>query len=189
LHAVVLQGADRKRASPARVARLGVGRTFQGSNLMETYTVADSLFIAHRRGAIPSVWRRTSEIPASAAVIALDRATGLTEVLDIRVADLSHGKRQALELSMALALEPELLLLDEPTAGLTQEERATVGDLLRNLRSRGLGIVLIEHDLDFVRTITDRVAVLHQGVVGVEGPVEEVVGSALVREIYPGVKA
>jgi branched-chain amino acid transport system permease protein len=186
---VVLQGSDRKRASPARVARLGVGRTFQGANLMETYTVADSLFIAHRRGATPSLWRRTSEIPASAAVLALDQATGLTEVLDIRVADLSHGKRQALELSMALALEPELLLLDEPTAGLTQEERATVGELLRNLRSRGLGIVLIEHDLDFVRTITDRVAVLHQGVVGVEGPVEEVVGSALVREIYLGVKA
>jgi urea transport system permease protein/urea transport system ATP-binding protein len=185
---IVLRGSERSRSHPAKIVRLGVGRTFQGSNLMETYTVADSLFIAHRRGAVPSIWRRTTRIPASSAVLALDEATGLTDVLDARVADLSHGKRQALELSMALSLEPELLLLDEPTAGLTHEERVVVGGVLKDLAGRGLGIVLIEHDLDFVRTITDRVAVLHQGKVGVEGPIEEVVGSALVREIYLGVK-
>jgi branched-chain amino acid transport system permease protein len=185
---VFYDGARRNGLPPAKIARLGVGRTFQGTNLMETYTVADSLFIAHRRGRIPSLWRRTSDVPVNPEVAALDAATGLAEVLDVRVADLSHGKRQALELSLALALEPVVLLLDEPTAGLTEEERAIVGPLLRQLAQGGIGVVLVEHDLDFVRAITDRVAVLHQGKVEVEGPVEEVVGSTLVREIYLGVK-
>jgi branched-chain amino acid transport system permease protein len=186
---IELRGAQRKRTPPAKIAKLGIGRTFQGSNLMETYTAADSLFIAQRCGRIPSLWRRTTDIPASEAVMSLDVATGLSEVLDAQVMDLAHGRRQALELSMALALSPQLLLLDEPTAGLTVEERALVGGILKQLVSDGFGIVLIEHDLDFVRTITDRVAVLHQGVVGVEGPVDEIVESALVREIYLGVKA
>jgi branched-chain amino acid transport system permease protein len=127
-------------------------------------------------------------VPVNPEVAALDAATGLAEVLDVRVADLSHGKRQALELSLALALEPLVLLLDEPTAGLSEEERTIVGSLLRELALSGIGVVLVEHDLDFVRAITDRVAVLHQGRVEVEGPVDEVVGSTLVREIYLGVK-
>lgn len=187
--AIELFGAVRSKTPPAKIAQLGVGRTFQGSNLMETYTVADSLFISQRCGRIPSLWRRTTDVPASEAVMALDVATGLSEVMDSRVMDLAHGRRQALELSMALALAPQLLLLDEPTAGLTVEERALVGGILQGLVASGFGIVLIEHDLDFVRTITDRVAVLHQGVVGVEGHVEEIVESPLVREIYLGVKA
>ncbi len=186
---IVFDGQRSVGLPPARIARRGVGRTFQGTNLMETYTVGDSLFIASRRGSIPSLWRRTHDIPLNEEVATLDAATGLADVVDVRVADLSHGKRQALELSMALALEPQVLLLDEPTAGLTDEERSIVGPLLRELAARGIGIVLVEHDLDFVRAITDRVAVLHQGRVEVVGPVEEVVGSPLVREIYLGVKS
>jgi branched-chain amino acid transport system permease protein len=87
---------------------------------------------------------------------------------------------------MALCLSPSLLLLDEPTAGLTQTERAEVGKLLRQLADEGLAVVLIEHDLDFVRDITDSVAVLHHGQVQAHGTTDDVVSSPLVREIYLG---
>jgi branched-chain amino acid transport system permease protein len=171
---------------PADVARLGVGRTFQGANLMETYSVADSLFIAQRRGRVGSLLRRTSEIPVPDEVLALDGASGLSDVLDVEVAELSHGKRQALELSLALALQPQVLLLDEPTAGLTHVEREVIGTLLKRLAERGFGIAVIEHDLDFVRSIADRVAVLHRGRMAIVGPTEEVAASQLVRDIYLG---
>jgi branched-chain amino acid transport system permease protein len=171
---------------PDRIARLGVGRTFQGTALMETYTVADSLFVASQAGRAPSVWRRTTEVKVPEFVATLAGYTELDQTLDVRVADLSHGKRQALELCMAMALHPRLLFLDEPTAGLTHDERNEVGQLLRELVGRGLGVVLIEHDLEFVRRITDRVAVLHRGEVLAEGGVDEIADSPLVREIYLG---
>jgi branched-chain amino acid transport system permease protein len=184
---ITVDGAQADNKDPAQIVALRVGRTFQGTNLMEAYTVADSLFVASCRGRLPSLWRKTTHIPVSAEVAELLQATGLDRVLDARVYDLSHGHRQALELAMALSLEPRILLLDEPTAGLSQEERGAVGRLLRELvTQRRLGIVLIEHDLDFVREITDRVAVLHRGRVEIEGRVEEIVGSALVRDIYLG---
>jgi branched-chain amino acid transport system permease protein len=186
---ISLNGAGTVTTSkgPAAIAALGVGRTFQGANLMESYTPADSLLVAGGQGRMPSWWRRRHEVPVSEEVAALASATGLDEVLDVPARDLPHGLRQATELAMTLAANPNLILLDEPTAGLTQEERTKVGELLRHLASdQGRGIVLIEHDLDFVRGITDRVVVLHQGRVVADGTVEEVVTSPVVREIYLG---
>src|SRR5579875_3723505 len=105
----------------------------------------------------------------------------------IRGRFLSHGMKQALELAMVLALEPSVLLLDEPTAGLTKPERKLIGDILVELAARhGLCILLIEHDLDFVRDISSRVIVLHQGRIALDGTVREVVESELVRTIYTG---
>jgi branched-chain amino acid transport system permease protein len=135
---------------------------------------------------VGSLLRRTSEIPVPDEVLALDGASGLSDVLDVEVAELSHGKRQALELSLALALQPQVLLLDEPTAGLTHVEREVIGTLLKRLAERGFGIAVIEHDLDFVRSIADRVAVLHRGRMAIVGPTEEVAASQLVRDIYLG---
>ena len=101
--------------------------------------------------------------------------------------NLSHGLKQALELAMVLSLEPEVLLLDEPTAGLTRAERQGFADILTTLVSRDrLCILLVEHDLDFVREISSRIIVLHQGRIALDGSVDEVVNSALVREIYTG---
>jgi branched-chain amino acid transport system permease protein len=100
---------------------------------------------------------------------------------------LSHGLKQALELAMVLALEPRLILLDEPTAGLTKAERTTIGAVLKNLAARAdCSVILVEHDLDFVRQISSRIVVLHQGRLAMDGAVEEVVGSATVRAIYAG---
>jgi branched-chain amino acid transport system permease protein len=184
---IELVGAPATGRGPADLARAGVGRTFQGANLMEAYTVADSLFVAQARGRVGSLAQRTTTVPVPEAVGVLDASSGLTDVLDVEVADLSHGKRQALELSLALALQPQLLLLDEPTAGLTPGEREAIGGLLQELARRGFGIAVIEHDLDFVRSIADRVAVLHRGQIAIAGATDEVAASPLVREIYLGV--
>jgi branched-chain amino acid transport system permease protein len=113
--------------------------------------------------------------------------SGLLSLLDEPAAHLSHGAKQALELAMVLALEPTVLLLDEPTAGLTREERAAIGSVLTELaQSHRLCILLIEHDLDFVREISTRLVVLHMGRVLVDGPLSEVAESEVIRTIYVG---
>ena len=113
--------------------------------------------------------------------------TGLDRQLATPAHLLSHGMKQALELSMVLALEPRVLLLDEPTAGLTKTERMQIGSILIDLtRKQGLCVLLVEHDLDFVREISSRVIVLHQGRIVLDGSVEEVVASELVKQVYAG---
>ena len=103
------------------------------------------------------------------------------------VKHLSHGGKQALELAMVLALEPSVLLLDEPTAGLSKAERTLIGTILVDLvRDHGLCVLLIEHDLEFVREISSRIIVLHQGRILLDGSVDEVTNSELVRTIYTG---
>jgi branched-chain amino acid transport system permease protein len=111
----------------------------------------------------------------------------LDQRLSLQARYLSHGMKQALELAMVLALEPSVLLLDEPTAGLTKPERTLIGKILTDLaHNHQLCILLVEHDLDFVREISSRVIVLHQGKILLDGTVAEVVESELVRTIYSG---
>jgi branched-chain amino acid transport system permease protein len=113
--------------------------------------------------------------------------TGLDRLLGASLSLLSHGQKQALELAMVVALEPRLILLDEPTAGLTKVERTTIGRILTKLtRELGFAVVLVEHDLDFVREISSRVVVLHQGKLVLDGTVAEVVNSETVKAIYSG---
>jgi branched-chain amino acid transport system permease protein len=113
--------------------------------------------------------------------------SGLADRLGEEARKLSHGLKQALELAMVLSLEPDVLLLDEPTAGLTRAERRDFADILTSLASQArLCILLVEHDLDFVREISSRIIVLHQGRIALDGSVNEVANSALVREIYTG---
>jgi branched-chain amino acid transport system permease protein len=124
-------------------------------------------------------------LPAAARLV-ID-ATGLAELLSREARFLSHGQKQALELAMVLALEPQIILLDEPTAGLTKAERARIGRVLVDLVAQyRLAVVLVEHDLDFVREISSRVVVLHQGKIVLDGTVADVVGSQIVRNIYLG---
>lgn len=115
------------------------------------------------------------------------RTTGLDAKLSVVARDLSHGEQQALELAMVLALEPRIVLLDEPTAGLTKTERMQVGQILSSLAHRyGLCCLLVEHDLDFVEEIATRIVVLHQGAIVMQGSFREVVDSPLVKTIYSG---
>jgi branched-chain amino acid transport system permease protein len=115
-------------------------------------------------------------------------SSGLAERLSEEARFLSHGLKQALELAMVLALEPQVLLLDEPTAGLTRIERQGFAGVLTDLVKRDrLCVLIIEHDLDFVRQISSRIILLHQGKVALDGPVAEVCDAPLIREIYTGI--
>jgi branched-chain amino acid transport system permease protein len=178
---------DIGRLPPDRIVGFGIGRKFQTANIFETLTVAESLRIARTRLARPRFWSRATELPLPPAALRVIQATGLDRHMGVEARHLSHGMKQALELAMVLALEPSVLLLDEPTAGLTKAERTLIGSILVDLtRGHGLCILLVEHDLDFVREISSRVIVLHQGRIVLDGTVAEVVESELVRTIYSG---
>jgi branched-chain amino acid transport system permease protein len=184
---VRINGHDIGQLPPHRCVAFGLGRKFQTANTFETLTVAESLRIARARLEPPSMRRASRALRLPSAALQVVRSTGLDRHLGEQCRFLSHGMKQALELAMVLALEPTVLLLDEPTAGLTKPERTMIGDILVELaRDHGMCIVLIEHDLDFVRDISSRVIVLHQGAIVLDGSVREVVDSALVREIYAG---
>ena len=184
---VEIGGRSVRRMPPHRCAALGVGRKFQTAAVFETMTVAECLRVARSRIERPSLFRRTPTIALPASALEVVHATGLSDRLGIETRHLSHGEKQSLELAMVLALEPTLLLLDEPTAGLTKLERRRIGALLADLAHRyRLCIVLVEHDLDFVRSISSRVIVLHQGSIVLDGAVEEAVQSETVRTIYAG---
>ncbi|MEO1294159.1 MAG: ATP-binding cassette domain-containing protein, partial [Pseudomonadota bacterium] len=164
-----------------------IGRSFQNTNLFETLTVAECLMLARWRIDGASLFSRRSEIALPRPAVGILEATGLDKALTTETRNLSHGQKRGLELAMVLATEPSVLLLDEPTAGLTKAERTAIGDVLTALaKGHGLSILLIEHDLDFVRDISDRIVVLHQGALLMEGTVEEVIASELVKAVYSG---
>jgi branched-chain amino acid transport system permease protein len=178
---------DIERLPPYSCVAFGVGRKFQTANVFDTLTVAEALRVARTRLAKPSLWRQSEVLALPQASLQVIRATGLDQQLDKQARYLSHGLKQALELAMVLALEPSVLLLDEPTAGLTKPERTRIGQILVELaRDHQLCILLVEHDLDFVREISSRVIVLHLGRLVLDGSVSEVVESELVRTIYSG---
>lgn len=184
---VVVAGHDIDHVGPERCVRFGLGRKFQTANVFETLTVAECLRLARLRHERPSVLGSDAELHLPAAAIRVIEATRLHEHLTEEVRHLSHGLKQALELAMVLALEPRVILLDEPTAGLTKPERSMIGTILVDLtREEGLCVLLVEHDLDFVRDISSRVIVLHQGRIVLDGSVAEVVSSPLVKTIYAG---
>src|SRR5690554_2198547 len=176
-------------SSPQQVVGLGVGRSFQNTNLFETLTVSECLKLARYRIDGASLFSRSDTVALPQPSLDILQATGLDKKLSEETKNLSHGMKRGLELAMVLATEPSVLLLDEPTAGLTRPERMAIGSVLTKLtRDFGLCIVLIEHDLDFVRAISDRVVVLHQGAILMEGTVEEVVASDLVKAVHAGHK-
>ncbi len=178
---------DIGKRPPYECVAFGIGRKFQTANTFDALTVAESLRIARTRVHGPSFISRALNLELPEAAAKVIAATALDKMMDVETRHLSHGQKQALELAMVLALEPSVLLLDEPTAGLTKAERNLIGQILVELTSRhGLCIVLVEHDLDFVREISSRVIVLHQGRIVLDGTVAQVVESELVRTIYSG---
>ena len=184
---VTISGQSIGRLPPEACVRLGLGRKFQAPNVFDALTVGESLRIARYRFERLSPLRRAERVNLPAAALRVVEATGLVDQLGTLVKHLSHGGKQALELAMVLALEPSVLLLDEPTAGLSKAERTLIGTILVDLvRDHGLCVLLIEHDLEFVREISSRIIVLHQGQILLDGSVDEVTNSELVRTIYTG---
>mgnify|MGYP006270093847 CR=1 FL=1 len=184
---VHVNGTEIGRGDPQSVVAQGVGRSFQNTNLFETLTVGECLMLARWRIDGAALFSRRDEVRLPEPAMGILRATGLDTRLATETRYLSHGQKRGLELAMVLATEPSVLLLDEPTAGLTKAERTAIGGVLTGLaRDYGLCVLLIEHDLDFVREISGRIVVLHQGALLMEGTVEEVIASDLVRAVYSG---
>ncbi|TPP03982.1 ABC transporter permease subunit [Rhizobium glycinendophyticum] len=184
---VEIGGRDIAGLPPQKVVALGVGRKFQVASVFDSMTVAECLRMVRMRHERPALTQSPDAIDLPPAAIEILRLTGLTDMADRHVSLLSHGQRQALELAMVVALEPRLILLDEPTAGLSKAERMTIGVVLKRLTADlGFAAILVEHDLDFVREISSRIVVLHQGKLVLDGTVEDVVQSETVRTIYSG---
>lgn len=187
---VRFSGRDITRSSPAAIARNGLVRTFQVSSVFPALSVRDNILTAVLarlgRGAVAS---RSLEGERGALGRAADimEMLGLAEFGGVACRDLSHGDRRRVEVGMALALEPRLLLLDEPTAGMAPAERRATADLLVELARRGEAtLVLTEHDIDLVMRLAGRVVVMHQGTIIADGPPEEIAQHDEVRSAYLG---
>ena len=185
---ISLDGRDVTQASPDARARAGLGRSFQRNNLFETETVALNLALADiaRRGSGWQVWRRLDADKAARERCAMmAERVGLAHDLARPVASLSYGARRQLEVALALMGEPKVLLLDEPTAGMSPEETGRMLALIDGLPS-DLAVLIVEHDMDLVFAHATRITVLNYGKVLFEGAPEEVRASALVQETYLG---
>jgi urea transport system ATP-binding protein len=174
------------RMSEAQIARAGVGRKFQRPTVFEDQSVAENLMLALKAARAP--WRVLFWRPAPAhraRVLALATDIGLAAVLDRKAGELSHGQKQWLEIGMVLAQEPRLLLVDEPAAGMTLAEREQTTALLVEI-AKTRAVVVVEHDMEFVRRLNCPVTVLHEGAVLAEGSLAHVTGDAQVIDVYLG---
>jgi branched-chain amino acid transport system permease protein len=182
-----VNGTEIGRRSPTGIVHIGLGRSFQHTSVMESLTVTECLRLARYLHWRPSKIYEARDIRLPFASLQVLEYTDLIRSLDRKVYHLSHGMKRALELAMVLALEPSVLLLDEPTAGLTKVDRDMVGKILVKLKEDlGLAIILIEHDFEFVKEVCTRLVVLHQGRLVLDGSVTGVVNSSIVQEIYAG---
>jgi urea transport system ATP-binding protein len=181
---VTLAGHELLGTPVNKIVRLGVGRTFQTASVFEQLTVLQNLDIAAglhrspfsllraRRGVDPSIEQALEE-------------TGLTKERETPAGILSHGQKQWLEIGMMLVQQPRALLLDEPVAGMSQDERTATGELLRRIAEKRI-VLVVEHDMDFMRRYASRVTVLHQGTLLSEGTVAQVQADPKVQEVYLG---
>lgn len=185
---IELFGRDVTRLETARRARLGVGRTFQVSNLFRDMTVLDNVRVAARGGSGQArIFWRTQGLRDDVTARALEMldSVDLATRCDDTVADLSHGEQRQLEIAMALVTDPRILLLDEPAAGLSSAERTTLRELIEAL-PRTLPILLIEHDMSLALGLTDRVMCMENGHHVVTGTPAQVRDHPTVKEIYLG---
>ena len=166
------------------IVRAGVGRSFQTPTVFDALTVAENLDLAESfRKKLPGLLRRRRRL--SACVTETLGLIGLDSQAEVPAKVLSHGQKQWLEIGMLLVQDPRILLLDEPVAGMTPQERVRTGELLEGLTSERT-VVVIEHDMTFLRRFARKVTVLHEGRVLSEGSVEDVQSDTRVREVYLG---
>jgi len=182
------KGARLTGLPPHAVCRRGVGRTFQITATFASLSALDNVRVARiaHTGRAHSLLTRAHRLETEPARALLDQV-GLAEQAERPAAVLAYGDLKRLELAVALATEPELLLLDEPTAGMAPAERGALMALASGIaRRRGLAVLFTEHDMDVVFSVADRIMVLHQGRVIADGDPAEVRGNALVQRVYLG---
>ena len=174
------------KMSESQIAQAGVGRKFQRPTVFEDQSVAENLMLALRKSRNPfSVLRFRPSTEDQTRVEELATEIGLTGALGRKAGELSHGQKQWLEIGMLLAQDPKLLLVDEPAAGMTPSEREHTTDLLVEA-ARTRAVVVVEHDMEFVRRLNCRVTVLHEGSVLAEGSIDHVTSDKQVIEVYLG---
>jgi urea transport system ATP-binding protein len=177
---------DLTRLDEAEIASLGVGRKFQKPTVFENHTVEDNLLLATKapRGVFATLFGRED----ASVRRTIDRILATTRLVDQRgrvAGSLSHGQKQWLEIGMLLAQDPKLLLVDEPVAGMTDAETAATAGLLREI-ARDHSVVVVEHDMAFVRELGVKVTVLHEGSALAEGTIDQVSADPRVVEVYLG---
>lgn len=174
---VLFRGRDVTRHERHHLAQLRIAIKTQVPSVFDALDVRESLRLAARR------FHAAGEVPAIVDGVLAE--TGLGPVADRTVGELAHGQRQWVELGMLLASEPHLLLLDEPTAGMTADETERTAELVARMRQRR-AMIVVEHDMHFVRLIAEQVTVFHQGRILTEAPVGDVLRDPAVREVYLG---
>ena len=170
-----------------QIAQLGVGRKFQTPSVFVNLTVRDNVELSLRRASkgVLAALRRRDPDEERARIARTLESVQLAGKAGGQAGALSHGEKQWLEIGMVIAQDPELLLVDEPVAGMTEEETARTGELLETIAA-DRSVLVIEHDMEFVRQIARQVTVLHQGTVLCEGPVAQVQSDPRVLEVYLG---
>jgi branched-chain amino acid transport system ATP-binding protein len=183
---VHLGGREATRLPPWRRARLGLGRTFQRSTLFDELTVAENVTVAVR-ARLKSGWRfwPAREREVNTEVLSRLEAGGIAHLARRRAASLGHGERRILEIEVALAAAPRALLIDEPMAGLSREERRKTLERLQALPEE-VTVVIVEHDLDVVFALAKRISVLDHGVKIADGSPSEIRANPRVQEVYLG---
>jgi urea transport system ATP-binding protein len=177
---------DLARHDEAAIAEMGIGRKFQKPTVFESHTVADNILlaVAGPRGPFSALFGQRNRIPDAE----IDRILGVVRLKDHRLrlaGDLSHGQKQWLEIGMLLAQDPKVLLVDEPVAGMTDAETEATAELLKDI-NRDHSVIVVEHDMHFVRALGCKVTCLHEGSVLAEGSIDAVAGNDRVIEVYLG---
>ena len=192
--AISFEGQDLAGIAPHRITRLGIARTFQNIRLFPDMTLLQNVMVGRHHltsysgvaalFALPSF--REAERRSRERALELLSWVKLDHKAESTAVNLSYGEQRKLEFARALATEPKLLLLDEPVAGMNSSEKAVLMEEIRNIRDRGYGVFLIEHDMRFVMNLCDRVAVLNFGRIIAEGAPEEIRNNPEVIEAYLG---
>ena len=177
---VLFRGQDISDAYAHEIARLGIGIKTQVPSVFDGLSVRENIWL--------SASRLHARAKATALADEMLERIGLTSVADRLVGQLAHGQRQWVELGLVLSTDPELILLDEPAAGMTHEEVQRTAELVREI-NRSKALIVVEHDMQFIRMIARKVTVFNQGNILVEDQVENIMRNPLVRDIYLGKQA
>jgi urea transport system ATP-binding protein len=185
-HIVFGDDIDLRKLDEPAIARLGIGRKFQRPTVFEPLSVHDNLLLALAGDRSPrfSLWARETRQERGKIDELLDTIR-LADQRDRRAAELSHGQKQWLEIGMLLAQDPKLLLVDEPVAGMTDAETEETAELLREI-NKTRSVVVVEHDMAFVRALGVKVTVLHEGRVLADGSIDAIQSNPRVIEVYLG---